>query len=1155
MNIERNTFYWNAQQFAPYVGQDPGSFVWTNLATSRIRHWLATSETPNYDGPYNHWGSLASEQAPSPDGGTTQGQITWYDYAGKPSGVNYEQGPQIQPSVIAQAMPDGTTWYQYYLRNTNGLPTQKIEQWVSGGAPLFRTNTWTYAANNIDMIQHIGPLGEAVESNWFNANHEVVTNYDALGQMTTYTYDPSTFQMTSVTRPTGLDTTNLYFANHRLEETIDLAINRTNSWTWASSGDVATFTDERSMTVTKFWDGLHRLTGTAYPDGTTTTNLYIQGGVPILDLTGTQDRLGNWTDYAYDSLRRKIGSTNANGISTTYAYCDCGALTGATRGANTSIDETTTYTYDSQPRLTQVEYPDGSSVTNTLDAVGRIIVVSDSMGSRTNTFDNLGRLIAVSNAFGQVQALAYDIEDNITNTIDANAVTIASSYDALHRLTSREYPDGGAEGFFYSARGLITSTNQLGFTNWITMDAASRKTAETNANSEITQYSYNPAGDLLTLTDPKTNVTTWHYDLYGRVTNKVDAASSIILTYQYDADNRLTNRWMTATGNTGYSYDPDGNLTNIAYPFSQKVSFKYDALDRRTNMVDFIGTTGWTWLAGGLLGSETGPNLSAFASDTITYTYTNRLRAALVLTQPAGAWTNLYTYDAAGRLSTLKSPAGTFTYDYKGPGLLYTNLAIPNTSYISNNFDNVARLTGTYLATNTGNVINSHGYTYNVGGQRTVQTRTDGSTVTYTYDPVGQLKTAHGSGGQSTENLGYVYDHGWNLATLTNAGVTSTFGVNSDNELTNALGHSCSSDGNGNLTVSRSTVGYTYDVENRLTTITNSTTYKTTFVYDGLGRMREQEEYTWLGGGWTLSGNATNYIYDGNLVIEERNAGVPYVTYTRGNDLSGSFQGTGGIGGMLARTTGYNSTSGAWSTHDYYHADGNGNITYLEASNQTLAASYRYDPYGDTIASSGTQAAANLYRFSSKQIHLDSGMYYYLYRFYDPGLQRLLNRDPVGELGGINLYSFSANDPVDRFDPFGMDPPVRNLPSPPGTGGAGAQFQPWVDNCLSYGLDCPGGQKQPDGGRGLNNAKKCKDLVAQISTKYHAVPSKPDGSCPGGYHNIAVFSDGTGGYHVQRQDSDGNWSEMGLNPTFAPRVCKRGDPGKDCGNLCVPNQR
>jgi hypothetical protein len=50
-------------------------------------------------------------------------------------------------------------------------------------------------------------------------------------------------------------------------------------------------------------------------------------------------------------------------------------------------------------------------------------------------------------------------------------------------------------------------------------------------------------------------------------------------------------------------------------------------------------------------------------------------------------------------------------------------------------------------------------------------------------------------------------------------------------------------------------------------------------------------------------------------------------TYTRGTDLSGTLQGAGGIGGFLARSSGY--SSGNWTSHNYYHADGSGNITYL----------------------------------------------------------------------------------------------------------------------------------------------------------------------------------------------------------------------------------
>ena len=124
----RNTFYWNAQQFAPFVNTDPNTFTWAGqLKCARIRHWLASS-----DGLYTHWLGLSAEQAPSPDG-STEGQVTFYDYAGKPSGVDYEVGVQVMPSVVARVMPDGSTWCQYSEYLTNGLPTKAAESWVDSG--------------------------------------------------------------------------------------------------------------------------------------------------------------------------------------------------------------------------------------------------------------------------------------------------------------------------------------------------------------------------------------------------------------------------------------------------------------------------------------------------------------------------------------------------------------------------------------------------------------------------------------------------------------------------------------------------------------------------------------------------------------------------------------------------------------------------------------------------------------------------------------------------------------------------------------------------------------------------------------------------------------------------------------------------------------
>jgi RHS repeat-associated protein len=78
-------------------------------------------------------------------------------------------------------------------------------------------------------------------------------------------------------------------------------------------------------------------------------------------------------------------------------------------------------------------------------------------------------------------------------------------------------------------------------------------------------------------------------------------------------------------------------------------------------------------------------------------------------------------------------------------------------------------------------------------------------------------------------------------------------------------------------------------------------------------------------------------------------------------------------------------------------------------------------PFGNIIAQSGPLADANVYRFSSKEYHANSGLYYFERRFYDPSLQRFVNRDPSGISGGLNLYEFVGNSPINGYDAWGLD--------------------------------------------------------------------------------------------------------------------------------------
>jgi RHS repeat-associated protein len=235
-------------------------------------------------------------------------------------------------------------------------------------------------------------------------------------------------------------------------------------------------------------------------------------------------------------------------------------------------------------------------------------------------------------------------------------------------------------------------------------------------------------------------------------------------------------------------------------------------------------------------------------------------------------------------------------------------------------------------------------------------------------------------------------------------------------------------DGNGNL-ISDGLRSFSYDDENQLIQVMMTNQWLSQFSYDGKMRRRVRQEYTWQSGAWVQT-NEVYYVYDGNVVIQERTANnLPATTYTRGKDLSGSLEGAGGIGGLLSMTL--NTQPGPSSSNSYcYHSDGNGNVTMLINASQAVVAKYLYDAFGNILSAAGSFAQQNVYRFSSKEAHLNSGLVYYLYRYYDANLQRWPNRDPIGigEDGGINLYQFVENNANTFSDSYGMQADPISLP-------------------------------------------------------------------------------------------------------------------------------
>jgi RHS repeat-associated protein len=104
---------------------------------------------------------------------------------------------------------------------------------------------------------------------------------------------------------------------------------------------------------------------------------------------------------------------------------------------------------------------------------------------------------------------------------------------------------------------------------------------------------------------------------------------------------------------------------------------------------------------------------------------------------------------------------------------------------------------------------------------------------------------------------------------------------------------------------------------------------------------------------------------------------------------------------------------------DYaYLYDGKGNVAAVIDSSQAVVAAYRYAPFGKLLVKTGSLTQP--FGFSTKRYDEQTGLIHYQYRPYAPEIGRWLTRDPLGEAGGMNLYAFVGNNPVNWVDPWGL---------------------------------------------------------------------------------------------------------------------------------------
>jgi RHS repeat-associated protein len=943
------------------------------------------------------------------------------------------------------------------------------------------TNWFNYAANSVDLISTSNSIGQYVNAG-YNGNHEITSITNALNQVTTLNWDSSAFNLKGVQWPGGKSYTLNYYSpatpptstSSLLEELSVSPEGRTFTFNNYQAGNPSSVTDDRGVTVNNTWDGLNRLTTASFPDNTSISNVYYR-----LDLVGTKDRMGNWTRFGFDGLDHLTTITNANNGVWQLDWCSCGSL----MGILDPLNRLTSWNYDNADDVTNITFSDFSTLNFQYNLLHQATNIFDGAGRSIQAFyNNQGLPTKVTNVYGTLWSTIYDALNRPMSVTDANGVTVTNTFDAINELLKRIWPDGISESFGWSTAGLIAYTNRDGQFTHLGLDGAGRVTSVTNANLEVVRAGYDSLDHVISLTDGLNHTRYWQYNEYGWLTNKLDGLSRTVFRLAYNADGWATNLWTPEKGNIFYGRDNVGNVTNlVTSQFTN--SYAYDADNELTNMLDAIGRTAFAWSGLGQMTNEGGP----WANDSVGSVYSQGMRTALTIgstwsqsysydsawrmmntVSPAGTFNYSYNFSAASPLVTaIGLPNGAnivnsfdtlgriketdlnnywghtldgYSYELDPLGLrtnIVRNLGLTSSS-VAVGYDKLAQITS-WLATETNGTPRMNeqlGFGYDSADN--LHSRTNNLLVqTFNTDAADELTSVTRSGtftlsgatpapaigvtvnGLSAQTYGDFAFAATNL-TLANGNNTFTniaqnvYGLKVTNSFTVNLPVTVTPlyDSNGNLT-NDGLRSLTYDAENELTNIMIPGAWKTEFVYDGLNRRRIERDYSWNGSSWAKT-NEMDFIYDGYLLVQERDTnGNVLVTYTRGLDLSGSIQDAGGIGGLLARTDPNGST--------FYHANQMGNVTALMDNYQNIVGRYLYSPAGRLLGMWGPMAPANEMRFSSMPDY--HGIAGYPFRFYFTDLQRWSNQDPIQERGGINLYRFANNDPINKIDPLGLQIP------------------------------------------------------------------------------------------------------------------------------------
>ncbi|MFG2027728.1 putative T7SS-secreted protein [Streptomyces sp. NPDC048825] len=837
--------------------------------------------------------------------------------------------------------------------------------------------------------------------------------------------------LTAVTKPSGATTAFIYDDRRRVIAWID------------SNGSRYDYVyDDRDRVVAEGGEAGHVQITLAYtePDpetGHRTTTLTTAEGHatrhvfgPGCRLLAVTDPLGHTTRFTYDPRGNLLTRTDPLGLTTAFCYDEDGRAVSAIRpdgselrtvrgpfglpmevvgpdgarmvhefderGNRTAVTDqagsTTRYTYDHAGRLTSVTDALGATTRVVCDAAGLPVEVTDPAGAITRTErDALGRPVRIIDPVGGVTRLQWHADGQLARRTGPDGATQSWTYDGEGNCVTHSDASGGVSRFEYTHFDLpVARTRPDGARYEFEHDAELRLTRVTNPQGLTWTYAYDAAGDVVSETDFDGRTLTYRVDAAGRLAARTDALGGTI-SFERDQLGQVVRKDVDGQVTT-YAYDRAGRLLEAAGPDSE-LRYQYDRRGHtKAELVDGR------------------PIL--YAHDVLG----RRTRR----TTPTGHVTS-YSYGSEGLPHHLTSGGHRidFTHDAAGRELARV---FGNTITMASAWDEAGRLSTQHITVG-GRDVNSRAYSYRADGHLTsVADRLSGSR-TFDLDRVGRVTAVHAQGW--TER--YAYDDTGNQTSASwpsghpgreATGPRSYTGTT----LTRAGDVRFEYDALGRVTLRQKTRlsrkpdtwRYTWDTENRLTSVTTPDGTRWRYRYDPLGRRTAKQRLA----------------ADGESVVEE-------VRFTwDGLTLCEQTSHRPDVPNTVALTWDHRDVVPLAQTERILTADDRqeeidrrffaiatdlvGTPTELIDETGDIAWRTRSTLWGTTAWSRDSSAYTPL-RFPGQYYDPETGLHYNCFRHYDPETGRYTSPDPLGLAPAPNPVAYVDN-PYSGCDPLGLMP-------------------------------------------------------------------------------------------------------------------------------------